>query len=169
MKDNYDISKLSGKKGKKKVNSRAKGQAFERKVANLLNLKFKTKEFCRTPGSGAFATTHSLPDYLKIYGDLITPKNFKFSIECKKGYNEENLSSMFNPNSATWKFIKQSEKDSKNSGKLPLIIWQQDRSLILVITQANTFPDYLVNIHICGYRIYNLQDLLNLDNGWFLD
>jgi Holliday junction resolvase len=74
MKDNYDISKLNKKK--KKVNSRAKGSTFERQIAKILNERFNTSEFSRTPGSGAFATTHSLPDHLKIYGDLITPQNF---------------------------------------------------------------------------------------------
>ena len=75
MQDNYDISAL---KKKKKVNSRAKGSAFERTIAKQLNEKFETSEFSRTPGSGAFATTHSLPDHLKLYGDLITPQNFRF-------------------------------------------------------------------------------------------
>ena len=91
MEDNFDISAL---KKKKKVNSRAKGSTFERQIAKMFNEKFNTKEFSRTPGSGAFATTHSLPDHLKIYGDLITPQNFKFCIECKKGYNDINLYSL---------------------------------------------------------------------------
>ena len=56
MEDNYDISKL---KKKKKVNSRTKGATFERQIAAMLNKRFDTKEFSRTPGSGAFATTHT--------------------------------------------------------------------------------------------------------------
>ena len=84
MKDDYDLTKLLAKKGKKKLNSKAKGSRFERKISDMLNERFKTKDFCRTPGSGAFATTHSLPDHLRIYGDLITPKNFKFILELKK-------------------------------------------------------------------------------------
>ena len=94
MKDNYDISAL---KKKKKVNSKAKGSSFERQVAKILNDRLGTTEFSRTPGSGAFATTHSLPDHLKIYGDLITPQNFKYCLECKKGYNNQNLYSLYNP------------------------------------------------------------------------
>ena len=78
MKDEFDITPL---KKKKKVNSRAKGNRFENKIAKMLNERFKTKEFCRSPGSGAFATTHTLPEYLKIYGDLITPERFKYVIE----------------------------------------------------------------------------------------
>ena len=96
MKDDFDVSPL---RKKKKVNSRAKGNRFENKIAKTLNERFDTKEFCRTPGSGAFATTHKLPEYLKVYGDLITPEKFKFIIECKKGYNEEQVSDLLNPKS----------------------------------------------------------------------
>ena len=81
MKDIIDIKKL-GKK--KRVNSKAKGGAFERQIANILNERFDTKEFNRTPGSGAFATTHQLPEHITVAGDLITPLKFKFCIECKR-------------------------------------------------------------------------------------
>jgi Holliday junction resolvase len=96
MEDNFDIS---GLKKKKKVNSRTKGSTFERQIAKKLNERFNTTEFMRSPGSGAFASTHTLPEHLKIHGDLITPKNFKFCIECKKGYNKENLYSLYNNSS----------------------------------------------------------------------
>ena len=81
MEDNYDISNL---KEKKNINSRTKGSTFERQICKMFNKRFNTSEFCRSPGSGAFATTHSLPEHLKIYGDLITPEKFKYCIECKK-------------------------------------------------------------------------------------
>ena len=93
MNDNYDVSKL--RKKKTRVNSRTKGSTFERKIASMFNDRFGTKEFSRTPGSGAFATTHSLPAHLKIYGDLITPEKFKYCIECKKGYNKQAVASLF--------------------------------------------------------------------------
>ena len=72
---------------KPRVNSRRKGNAFEREIAKLFNTRFNTSEFARTPGSGAFATTHTLPEYLQIHGDLITPKDFAYVIECKTGYD----------------------------------------------------------------------------------
>ena len=134
MKDNYDISTL---KKKKRVNSRAKGSSFERTTAKLLNDRFNTTEFSRTPGSGAFATTHTLPDHLKIYGDLITPQNFKYCIECKKGYNKENLYSLYNYSSDFWKFIDQCEKDSEKCQKIPMVIFKQDRQQTLTIVPYN--------------------------------
>ena len=135
MKDDYDISPL---KKKKKVNSRAKGSSFERQIAKLLNDRLGTTEFSRTPGSGAFATTHSLPDHLKLYGDLITPQNFRYCIECKKGYNNQNLYSLFNKSSEFWKFIEQCQKDSNKCNKLPMVIFKQDRQPTLLI-----IPDYV--------------------------
>ena len=124
MEDDFDISNL---KKKKRVNSRTKGSSFERSICKILNERFNTTEFSRSPGSGAFATTHSLPEHLKIYGDLITPERFKFCIECKKGYNHLNLYSLYNYSSEFWKFIEQCEKDSKKCSKIPLVIFKQDR------------------------------------------
>ena len=124
MDDKYDLSNLRSKP--KRKNSRTKGNTFERQVAKLLNDRFKTTEFSRSPGSGAFATTHRVPDHLKIYGDLLTPEKFKFCIECKKGYNNLNLYSLYNNSSELWKFIEQIDEHKDKSviagvlQKLPL-------------------------------------------------
>ncbi len=174
MKDNFDVAKLTKTKKPKKVNSRNKGHSFERKIATMLNNKFDTKEFSRSPGSGAFATTHNIPDHLKIYGDLITPKDFKFCIECKKGYNKENIYSLFNKRSELWKFIDQCEKDSKQCNKEPLIIFQQDRQKILAIVRSNTFNIDIKKIDLTrksnkeynNYSMYLLEDLLLNDDIW---
>ena len=124
MKDDFDVSPL---RKTKKVNSRAKANRFENKIAKTLNDRFDTKEFCRTPGSGAFATTHTLPEYLKIYGDLITPQNFKYIIECKKGYTEEQVSDLLNPKSTISKMIAQAHRDSKKSSRKFLLFIGQNR------------------------------------------
>ena len=161
MEDNYDISAL---KKKKKVNSRAKGSTFERQIAKILNDRLGTTEFSRTPGSGAFATTHSLPDHLKIYGDLITPQNFKYCLECKKGYNNQNLYSLYNHSSDFWKFIDQCQKDSEKCGKIPMVIFKQDRQPTLAIIPSNVVVESnnYIEIHKEGqyYRVYMFDDLL---------
>ena len=171
MEDNYDLKKLRTKK--KKVNSRAKGQAFERQIAGLLNDRFDTTEFARSPGSGAFASTHTLPEHLKIYGDLITPINFKYCIECKKGYNKENLYSLYNYSSDFWKFIDQCQKDSDKCGRLPMVIFKQDRHPILAIVPSNILynSNNYIEIHRDGeriYRIYPLEHILKEQlYAWF--
>ena len=177
MKDIVDLKKL---KKKKRVNSKTKGGAFERKIANLLNEQFETKEFNRTPGSGAFATTHLLPEHITVAGDLITPKNFKFCIECKKGYNDQTIYSLLDYNSKIWDFIKQCEKDAKKMKKVPMIIYKQDRRDILVITYKDMFTTLIPSLTIFKdnketlqidiYSIYKLKDILkdHLTN-WFTD
>ena len=111
MIDDYDLTNLQ-KGEKKRTNSKAKGGRFERKIASMFNDRFKTEEFSRTPGSGAFATTHNLPEHLQIYGDLIAPQNFKYCIECKKGYKNIKINHILDYSSQFWKFIVQFEKDS---------------------------------------------------------
>jgi len=170
MDDNYDLNEL--RKKPKRKNSRTKGNTFERQIAKLLNNRFKTSEFSRSPGSGAFATTHTLPDHLKIYGDLITPQKFKFCIECKKGYNNQNLYSLYNHSSEIWKFIAQSEKDSGKCGLIPMVIFKQDRQPILAIipqTVAVTEDIKYIEIHNHKhYRVYLFEEFIKCwDSMWF--
>ena len=162
MEDDYDFSSLK-RKPKKKVNSRNKGNTFDR---------FNTTEFSRSPGSGAFATTHSLPEHLKIYGDLITPEKFKFCIECKKGYNHLNLYSLYNYSSEFWKFIEQCEKDSEKCKRIPLVIFKQDRQPTLAIIPDTV--EVLSNIKYIeihnrkSYKMYLFEDLIKCwDSIWF--
>jgi Holliday junction resolvase len=170
MNDNYDLSKL--RKKPKRKNSRTKGNTFERQIAKLLNDRFKTEEFSRSPGSGAFATTHTLPEHLKIYGDLITPQKFKFCIECKKGYNNQNLYSLYNYSSDIWKFVEQCEKDSGKCSRLPMVIFKQDRQPTLAIVPYDVeFGQDLKYIEVMKqkkYRIYLFDDLVKCwDHCWF--
>jgi len=165
MNDNYDLTKL--KKDKKpRTNSKAKGSRFERKIANMFNEKFNTTEFSRTPGSGAFATTHSLPKHLQIYGDLIAPKNFKYCIECKKGYKNVKLNNLLDYSSQLWKFIDQCEKDSKKCEKEPMLLFQQDRQPILAIMRDEWFPGThhtegsSIHIKMGEYMIVHFEKIL---------
>jgi len=168
MKDDFDVTPL---KKKKRVNSRAKGNRFENKIAKQLNERFDTKEFCRTPGSGAFATTHTLPEYLKVYGDIITPERFKYIIECKKGYNEEQVSDLFNSKSNICKMIDQAHRDSKRSSRKFLLFIGQDRREPIAITNSMDLPT--ANCYLKGkvnkveVLIFKLADLLLIDNTYF--
>jgi Holliday junction resolvase len=176
MDDNFDLSQLRQKP--KRKNSRTKGNAFERQVAKLLNDRFNTTEFSRSPGSGAFATTHSLPEHLKIYGDLITPPRFKYCIECKKGYNKINLYSLYDHSSQFWKFIAQCEKDSEKCNKIPMIVFKQDRQPILAIipniiefVPASKYIEIHQEITSLKktYKIYLLEDIIKCSNSMWFD
>jgi hypothetical protein len=150
MQDEYDLSKLVKSK-KKRLNSKNKGNTFQRKIAQMLNEHFATTDFAPTPGSGAFATTHNLPAHLQIYGDLITPKNFNFVLECKKGYNKENIGSTFSSKSLILEALHQSERDAKKCSKTPMVIFQQDRKDILCIIPTSVFTS--VNLKNLSYYI----------------
>jgi hypothetical protein len=75
-----------------KVNGKTKGNAFERKIANLLSDRFKDylgveKGFRRNPDSGSFfggknvARVDQYSQDYAIFGDLICPKEFNKSTD----------------------------------------------------------------------------------------
>ena len=152
---------------KPRINSRAKGNTFERNVARKLNERFDTNEFCRTPGSGAFATTHKLPQHLKVHGDLITPENFKFVIEAKRGYDIK-FEDMWKPKSDLYKFIDQAERDGKAASKPWLLIYKKDRQKEVIITETK-FPAGETALIQQKYYVYLLEDALALQDSLFLD
>jgi hypothetical protein len=146
---------------KKRVNSKTKGSNFERACAKKFNGRFNTKEFCRTPGSGAFGTTHkNLPQYLKVQGDLITPENFKFIIECKTGYDIR-LEDFWKPKSDLWSFIKQAKRESAADGRPWLIIYKRTRQPEMLFCE-HEFP---VKAHLDfkdGIKVYPFKEVLSL-------
>lgn len=168
MKDKVNLNKIveAGGKKRKRINSRTKGSTFERRVCEILNQRFGVEDFCRSPGSGAFASTHKLPSHLKIYGDIITPAEFNFTIECKKGYNKEALGSFFSPSSNLRKFLKQAEKDADFADRLPMIIFKQDRNktiTILKLSEVYKFLEYELDTYLKykDWLIVELDEVLN--------
>ena len=151
---------------KKRVNSKRKGSNFERQVAKQLNERFRTKEFSRTPGSGAFATSHkNLPDHLKIQGDLITPNKFKFIVECKNGYDVQ-IDDLFKRKSDVHNFIRQAQSDAAASKKEWLVIYKKTRRMALVMVGEpyNARPELVLNSQ---YYIYPLEEFLKLPDEVF--
>jgi len=173
MKDNYDLSKLSKPK-KKRINSKNKGSTFERNIAKKFNERFNTKEFSRSPGSGAYATTHELPEHLKLYGDLITPLDFRFVLECKAGYDKENLGGFFATNSGLHKFIEQASVDAVKARKDFMVIFKQSRKDTLCILDYNETVLDKLNSSSTDYVAFNrkylclrLEDLLLFSDSFF--
>lgn len=154
---------------KKRVNSRRKGATFERELVTKLNKKFNTKEFSRTPGSGAFATTHkNLPESLRIHGDLITPAEFKFCIEAKNGYNV-NIYDLFKKRSELINFITQAKRDATKAKRQWLLVYKKTRKKALIVSDMNQFPiESYIEVPHLGVSIYLLDDVLLLDNSYFL-
>ena len=174
MEDSYNFEKL--RKKPKRKNSKAKGSAFERKVAKILNEHFETTDFQRSPGSGAYATTHNLPDHLKIHGDLITPQNFIYSIECKKGYNNLDIYSLLDPKSKIYEFIKQAEKDANQAKKEAIVLMAQDRRDIIALIKQDSHISNQLNINkkriiyiLNNYILVSFKDVLSIDSSLFFN
>lgn len=169
MEDDYDLGAL--KKPKRK-NSRAKGSTFERGVSKQLNERFNVKVFSRTPGSGAYATTHNLPEHLQIHGDIITPQEFKYTLELKKGYNDVSLYNLYDYSSTFWNFWAQAEKDAGKSRKAPMLIFKQDRkpTLAMVHASAGFTSTKFIQLHKDDelLNLYFFDDILQEDTSlWF--
>jgi len=151
---------------KRRVNSKRKGSNFERKIAKVLNERFGTKEFSRTPGSGAFATTHrNLPEHLRIQGDLITPVTFPFVVECKNGYDVQ-LDDLFKRKSDFKAFISQAQNDASHADKDWMVIYQKTRRMALVVVGKpyQIKPELVLD---GSYFIYPLNEFLKLSNEVF--
>lgn len=162
-----------------KVNGKNKGNTFERKIANLLSERFSIflgieKGFRRNADSGSYfggtntsrIAEHDLDN--ACFGDIMCPKAFKYSVECKHYKSAPSFQSIINKEVPQWDtWIKQVEQDSANSNKLPLLI-----------IKYNNVPEFIfiknkldINEIFCYkmYYSYSLCELLKLPDETFFD
>lgn len=159
------------------MNSKNKGNTFERKIANLLSKTFEhvlneEKGFRRNADSGSYfggsnsqrTRTHNL-DYA-VFGDIICPKDFKYTIECKHYKTAPSFQSILNSDVPQWdKWIKQAESDSNSSGKSPLIIVKYNNVVdFVMIKDKQIIQESFTYKH---YFIYKLDEILKLDSSMF--
>lgn len=162
-----------------KVNGKNKGNSFERKIANLLSARFKDylgieSGFRRNSDSGSFfggsnmyrAKQHDLDN--ACFGDLMCPKLFKYSIECKHYKSAPSFQAVFAKEVTQWdKWISQSEQDSVNADKMSLLIIKYNNVPEFVfIKQKLEIYEILV---YKGYYSYSLTSILALSNELFFD
>lgn len=97
------------------INSKQKGNRYERKIARLLSEAFGIK-IDRTPCSGALRAKGDLCQV--TLGDYSLPGILKnFTIECK---NQQKLN--------IWAALSQSEAEADCEGRLPLLIFTRNRA-----------------------------------------
>jgi len=163
----------------KGVNGKNKGSTFERKIANLLSQRFAehlgiTQAFRRNPDSGSYfggtntarTETHSM-DYA-IFGDLICPRNFKFSIECKHYKTAPKFQNIINNSITDWDhWIKQAQQDAQNSNKLMALIIKYNNVEEIVITDQLLHGSITPCLQYKEYFVYKLSNILDLDNSFF--
>lgn len=156
---------------KKAVNGRNKGANQERKLAKLLSDWWGAKVY-RTPGSGAWATSHT-DGKLNSAGDIVCEDpNFPFCVESKKveGWHLEQL--LTSPKCIIRKWWQQT-LDETPVDKEPLLIFSRNGLPELMMVHHKSF---LADFLWCRYidaetlfvgsletRIYKLSDLFVID------
>lgn len=160
------------------TNGKAKGSSFERKIANMLSERFeerlgKKNSFRRNPDSGSFfggsnsIRTESYNLDYAIFGDLICPRDFAYSIECKHYKTPPSLKSMINHNVTQWdQWLEQAERDARSS----------DRRFCLIVKYNNVdemvFLKHDLPAYGCRYKeynIYRLDDWLKMPDQEFFN
>ena len=143
--------------------SKAKGTAYEQKIANKLSNELK-KEFRRVPLSGSI-------DYLK--GDIWVPADtawWPYCIEAKhyKDLQWNNL--LTSKTTDILNFWKQTLRESEVMNKKPLLIfrWNRSKDFIGYIDDFNDIP--YIEIKSFGYKfkISLLEDWINAFKREFL-
>jgi len=125
-----------------RINSKHKGNNWERAVRNVLIEATGDQGFARVPNSGAIGTNYrkegkmeaEITDYMS--GDIISPKNFNYSVECK-AYKSFEFNQVLQGDCAKLDlWIEQASKDSKASNKKMLIFIKIDRCVKMVLYDA---------------------------------
>ena len=135
------------------MNSKDKGNGFERKISKRLSDRFKTvtgkdQSFRRNIDSGSFfggtnqrrTVTHNLDK--ANFGDIVCPDNFVYNIECKHYKSPPSFALLAKQACKDWdKWMEQSLQDSYNAKKKPLLIVKYNGVSEIVI--LNELPDNL--------------------------
>jgi len=163
---------------KKGINSKQKGNSFERIIAKVFSERFN-RSFARTVSSGAYtggknvknAEVLSEEQLLIFASDIRCPKDFAFSIECKS-YKALDFYDLFNESSNLFSWYEQSERDAKLLNKEPLLIVKTNQHKPIVFVEM----DYLIKhpcsdkkpvfIHKCKACFW-LEDLLTFSDSFF--
>lgn len=161
-----------------KVNGKNKGNTFERKIANLLSNRFAEhtgleSAFRRNPDSGSFfggqnqSRTETYDTEYAVFGDLICPRTFDFSIECKNYKTPPSFSSIIKQDCKQIdQWINQASQDALNAKKrMALIIKYNNVSEIVVLPEL--FGTLKPIINYKEYYIVSLDDFLDQTNDNF--
>lgn len=116
--------------------SKNKGSRFEYAIRDMLNKVFDSKEFARTPGSGAimgrsnFAKRSGMSDAAKdtLSADLICPVWFPYSIEAKNYADKPSYTAMLTNSDATMDgWLAEALFDAINFDKIPMLFFNTSR------------------------------------------
>jgi hypothetical protein len=168
---------------------KAKGGAFEAKVAKMLSQHLPIN-FIKSPGSGAriggknFATLGKMmgEEVMKLFNADVVPineaevgKQFKFSVECKSYATPDNFSLLFLGTANVFKWFEESVIDSAKIGRQPVLIfkWNNTKTFVAVLAGIH---DRIVQpkLHLRGgpanraLDIYDFDELLQHPEFWIV-
>lgn len=171
--DFFQDDLLNPKNKKKKVNGKKKGSRTELDLSKILIERFG-EGFSRSVGSGNRWSQAHLPKHAaEVYsGDLVVPKEFKWVIESKGGYDAIDMSSIFvRGNSELDSFLEQAMNDSKRCGRKPMLCWKKTRKpwLAFVLTEELKGKDFKYSIKYGKWTGVALEHLLKLEDDFFMD
>ncbi len=162
----------------KSVNGKQKGSSFERKIANLLSDRFKDylkieKGFRRNPDSGSFfggqnqSRTETYGTEFAVFGDLICPSEFNYSIECKHYKTAPTFQSVISGDVKQWDtWLSQANQDAGKAKKKTMLLVKYNNTdeIVFVVEEEPT-------LHLClkykGMFVYKLTDFLGMDDSKF--
>lgn len=156
-----------------KINSKNKGNTAERELCKILEGRFEGHKFMRVPNSGAMfgASNRHLAEGVEdvitntFVGDIITPTNFKYSIE-SKFYKDISFWDLFNESSNLHQWFRQAEDDAKFSDRKPMIVAKfNHRGRICFVKEKR--KGYVFE-HMKWY-CYWLDDFLKLKDDMFFE
>lgn len=136
------------------VNSKQKGNTFERHIAKTFSQHF-SDDFRRVPQSGAlvggtnrFGAQTLREDAKEILaGDIIVPQWFKFIVECKHYKDEPKFHSILQGSSLTLdRWIEQANGDAVFANKLPLVVFK--------VTRVGEFACFDAGLQDVEYKSY---------------
>lgn len=165
---------------KKRINSKAKGNAGERAIANTLNTALAPFVFKRIQSSGAVLggkNSINLDDYTEaakcaFVGDVFCSNDeknaFRFCIESKHYKDIDTLEHLFN-NSNIYKWLDEVNTDAVKIKKDGIVLFKYNRSpYYAAVNSTIALPatvQYLTLLN--GEKVCHLDELLKHYDFWF--
>lgn len=155
--------------------SKRKGNGFESDTAKFFNKIFNCSEFARSPGSGSWMGKSNaikrkgiaIEAQMTLRGDLITPSDFPFIVECKVHSTNPIYHQMIANNDIKLdEWIKQVEYDSEQDGsKYPLLTFKSPRKGIFFAIPKTFEPIHQIINQIDFY--VNYKQYYIISNTYF--
>lgn len=160
------------------VNSKNKGNTFERKIANILSKRFETvtgipRAFRKSVDSGSFfggrnvarISTHDLDK--ATFGDIIAPSNFRYHLECKHYKEPPSFSSLMAGDIKDWDgWIAQATQDcAQSGGKLAIIIKYNNCKEVVILAELP--PDLSCSVTYKNHYVILFDAFLSIPDGNF--